>query len=96
MSNEFSGLIPLYSALAGGVLSLLGSWGTVWFSARSANNRDAHQLANAFKGEMSALVHIAELRNYAGSLRTQAKWCTDNNSVSAFQRTKPRRIPGSL
>ncbi|MEI8171820.1 MAG: hypothetical protein WCG50_19255 [Rhodoferax sp.] len=84
MSNEFGSYIPLCSALAGGLLSLIGSWGAVWFSTRSAINRDSHQLANAFKGEMSALVHIAELRNYAASLREQAKWCTDNNAVGFF------------
>lgn len=35
MSNEFGGLIPLYSSLAGGALSLIGSWGgrhLVWDS----------------------------------------------------------------
>ena len=84
MANEFNGLIPLYSSLAGGALSLLGSWGAIWFSTRSKNKHAAHQLANAFKGEMYALVHIAELRNYAGGLKAMAKWCTENNSVGFF------------
>lgn len=84
MSNEFDGLTPLYSSLAGGALSLIGSWGAVWFSAQAENKRAAHQLANAFKGEMSAPVHIAELRDYAGGLKTMARRCTENNAVGFF------------
>jgi hypothetical protein len=84
MSTEFGGLIPLYSSLAGGALSLMGSWGAIWFSYRSKNRHDAQQLAGAFKGEMSALVHIAELRNYAAGLKAMSTWCTDNNSVGIF------------
>lgn len=84
MSNASNSLIPLFASLVGGVLSLVGSWGAVWLSKRSENKQAAHQLANAFKGEMSALIHIAELRNYAGSLKKMAQWCIDNNSVGFF------------
>ncbi|PIZ23715.1 MAG: hypothetical protein CO065_08195 [Comamonadaceae bacterium CG_4_9_14_0_8_um_filter_57_21] len=84
MSNEFGSLMPLYSTLAGGLLSLMGSWGAIWFSARSKNKHAAQQLAGAFKGEMSALVHIAELRNYAGGLKSMAQWCVANNAVGFF------------
>lgn len=84
MSNDFSGLIPLYSSLLGVALSLIGSWGAIWFSTRSKNKHAAQQLANAFKGEMSALVHIVELRNYADGLKALALWCTQNNSIGFF------------
>jgi hypothetical protein len=84
VANEFNGLIPLYSSLAGGVLSLVGSWGAVWFGDRSTNKHAVQQLAGAFKGELSALVHIAELRDYAGGLKTMAKWCVDNKSVGFY------------
>ena len=33
--NEFGSLMPFYSTLAGGVLSLTGSWATIWAKARS-------------------------------------------------------------
>lgn len=83
MSNEFGSLMPLYSTLAGGLLSLMGSWGAIWFGTRSKNKHAAQQLAGA-KGEMSALVHIAELRNYGGGLKTMAQWCIANNAVGFF------------
>lgn len=50
MSNEFNGLNPLCSSLAGGVLSLLGSWGAVWFTARrEAEWTSLRKVLNAVK-----------------------------------------------
>jgi hypothetical protein len=84
MSNEFGGLMPLLSTLLGGALSLMGAWWSIWFSTRSKNKHEAQQLAGALKGELSALVHIAEFRNYADGLKTMAQWCITNNAIGFY------------
>lgn len=84
MINEQSNLVPLFSTLAGAIVSLISSWGAVWWTKQAEQKLAAHQLANAFKGEISALIHIAELRNYAGGLKALAQWSRINNSAGFF------------
>lgn len=77
----FSELVPV---LVGGALSLAGSWGAVWWTKNREELREARQLARAFKGEISAITHIAEAREYVHHLREIADRCVENNAVLIF------------
>lgn len=73
MSNEFGGLIPLLSTPLGGALSLMGSWGSIWFSTRSKNKHEAQQLAGATKVSYLPSCTLQMFRNYADDLKTMAQ-----------------------
>ena len=89
MALAFTDLIqsPVFSTLTGGVLSLAGAFGATWWSKRIEREDTSRQLANAFKGEISALIHIAELRTYSQGLRKSAEWCRANDRITIFSAT---------
>jgi hypothetical protein len=70
-------LAPLYSTLAGAFVSFISSWGAVWWNKNAEQKLAAHQLENAFKGEISALRLVPPLANQAHSvLRRSCMCCT--------------------
>lgn len=87
MAETEPSLVPLYASLAGGALSLLGAFAATWWSKRIEREDASRQLANAFKGEISALIHIAELRDYAGNVRQSAAWCRATNRITIYSAT---------
>jgi hypothetical protein len=77
-------MIPLWAALLGGMLSLSGTIGTTWFIKTSDRKHEARQLARAIRGEISALISVAELRGYSEGLRKLAAWCIDTQNTGTF------------
>lgn len=84
MPTDQASLVPLYSALIGGALSLGGSALGIWLSKHLERKYEAKQLAKAFKGEISALVHIAEVRGYSNGLRRVARLCEEENELRIY------------
>lgn len=84
MAGEQITMVPVYAALVGGTVSFIGAAGITWWTSHLKQKHDSRQLAKAFKGEITALVHITQLRDYAGGLRKLAQWCKENNAVGNF------------
>ena len=56
------------NTLLGGVLAVAGGFASAWFQAKVTRGNEARQLAMSFKGELSAIVDIAEARQYEAGL----------------------------
>jgi hypothetical protein len=80
MAGETSYLGPIF----GGLITLVGSWGAIVYTKNREEERESRQLAGAFKGEITALIHIAELRNYSGKLREISAVCRLTNQSHLF------------
>lgn len=84
MPPEFPTYIPILAALITGACSFAGAWLATIFGKRSERRHEARQLAKAFKGELSAIVSILELRNYQAALRKCADKCIEFDQVHIF------------
>jgi len=60
---------PIWSVLAGGGLTLAGSFAATWWAKRLERVHQERQLARAIKGELSAMIHISSSRGYTTQLR---------------------------
>ena len=76
--------IPLYSSLAGGACAIVGSLLATSWAKWIERGHEARQFAKAFKGELSGIVNILELRNYQAGLRHYAHLCETEQKVHVY------------
>jgi hypothetical protein len=84
MATEPMTYIPMYAALITGVFSFAGAWLATKVSKDNDRKHDARQLAKSFKGELSAILHILQLRDYQKGIRATAARCIDSKEVLVF------------
>jgi hypothetical protein len=76
--------VPVVAAIITGAFSFAGAWLATKVSKEGERKHDARQLARSFKGELSSIVHILELRNYQAGIRATAARCRTENQVFVF------------
>lgn len=84
MAGEQITMVPVYAALVGGTVSFIGAAGITTWTQYSTQKREARQLAKAFKGELSAILSILNLRNYQEGLRNSAERCIADQKVHVY------------
>jgi hypothetical protein len=76
--------VPLLAALITGVFSFAGAWLATKVSKDGERKHEARQLAKTFKGELSGIIHILELRDYQTLIKATAAACRTRNEVLIF------------
>lgn len=76
--------VNAWAVVFGGAITLVGSFGGAWWSNRVQQTTKAEQLAKAFKGELTAILHIVTVRDYAGGMRAWAAKCIEDNQIYGY------------
>lgn len=72
------------AAIITGAFSFAGAWLATKVSKDGERKHDARQLAKTFKGELSGIVRILELKDYQTGIRATAAACRAQNQVFIF------------
>lgn len=79
-----SQMIPLWSALFGGILTISGTLILAWFNKSGDRKHEAQQLARALRGEIAASISIVEYRKYSQGLKQLSEWCLSANVIGNY------------
>lgn len=73
-----------WAVVAGGAITLIGSFGGTWWSNHVQQTTKARQLARALRGELGAIRHIIKVRDYAAHLRLIAEEVQAKQEIRCF------------